>query len=105
MYRRSDSDSLDDRESPVIVFAQRSPKLGLAIAVDPRWSASVLTQDAPEVAELLKDLAIRAKTDPDALWRHISSLNWGLLVTGECGRDLPDQLPILQILNRFEQLQ
>ncbi len=104
MYRRADSIVTDESEIPVIVVAQRSLASGLVIAVDPSWRLSVLAQDASEMDELLKDLAVRAKSAPDTLWKQLSSLNWGILVTGESGENILDQVPILRLLNRFDRL-
>lgn len=104
MYRRVDSSLADQSEAPVIAIAQRSLASGLVIVVDPNWRLSVFAQDVPEIDEILKDLAVRARIVPDALWKQISSLNWGLLVTGDCGKDLLGQHQVLRLLNRFELL-
>lgn len=105
MYRSADAGLTDKSVGPVIALGRWLTRSELVISVDPDWRSSVRPQDAPAIDEILKDLAERARTHPEALWKQIRSLNWGILVTGECGEDTLNGFPMaLKGLDLFEPL-
>jgi hypothetical protein len=66
----------------------------LRILVHPELRAIVQPGDIGYLEALLRDFLERVKLDPDALFKHLSSLGIGPLTTVDKGTELEDQ-PLL----------
>jgi hypothetical protein len=76
----------------------------LRFRVSPDWRSIVQPEDLEYMDSLLRDFLERAKEQPAALFKHLSSLGVGPLVTQEAGELIADHEPLLELCSRFEQL-
>jgi len=53
----------------------------LSFFVDPNWQSIVPKEDVQEIGLLLEDFAENARSNADALFKRICTLNFGYLVT------------------------
>ena len=77
---------------------------GLRFLVDPDWRAVVQAEDVEYLGSLLRDFLDRAKEQPAALFKQLSSLAVGPLVAQETGEQISDHPPLLDLSSRFVQL-
>ena len=96
-YRAEDS----CRASPIIVIVLKDARGGLRFLVDPGWRAVVRAEDVNYLESLLGDFLERAKEEPAALFKQLSSLAVGRLVTQEAGEQISDHPPLLALSSRF----
>jgi len=68
------------------------------------WRDVVQAQDIGYIESVLDDLRERAALDSEALFRQLSSLETGPLLTQSVGSNLADYPSIEKLLPRFEQL-
>ena len=83
-YRASDADSPSAPENVVIVFLVH-PSSTLSVLHHRDWRNIVRTEDQEYIQALMDDFRERARRDPEALFRQISSLSVGPLVTYSIG--------------------
>jgi hypothetical protein len=76
----------------------------LRFLVDPGWSAVVREEDREYLESLLGDFLERAKEQPATLFKQLSSLGVGPLVTRETGEQISDHPRLLELSSRFVQL-
>ena len=76
----------------------------LRFLVDPGWRAVVQEEDREYLESLLGDLLERAKEQPETLFKQLSSLEVGPLVTEEAGEQISDHPRLLELSSRFVQL-
>lgn len=76
----------------------------LRFFVHPDMHALILEEDLDFIQSLLKDFLERAKRDPVALFKQLSSLGMGSLVTQEVGSDLADDPSLQELLPKFTEL-
>jgi hypothetical protein len=76
----------------------------LRILVHPELRTIVQGDDWVYLESLLKDFRARAELDPDALFKQISSLNVGPLVTKDVGSKISDHPSLLELCSHFVQL-
>ena len=91
------SASLDN----VIAIVQRSELDAFHIRVRPNWQLVVEPEDYPVLQSLFDDFKQRAKDNLDDLFRHISDLGIGPLVTYDAGKDLANCPELLALFHRF----
>jgi len=72
--------------------------------VDPGWRTVVGAEDVTYLESLLGDFLERAKEQPVAFLKQLSSLAVGPLVTQESGEQISDYPPLLDLSSRFVQL-
>ena len=80
------------------------PNGGLRFLVDPDWRAVVQAEDKVYIESLLSDLLERAKEQPADLFKQLSSLEVGPLVTRETGEQISDHPPLAELISRFVQI-
>ena len=68
-------------ESPVILMALMDEGCRLSFFVNPDWRTIPPKEDAEEIDLLLTDFAENARSNADALFERICTLNFGYLVT------------------------
>jgi hypothetical protein len=73
---------------------------GLRFLVHPQLQ-SVVGRDSSYIEPLLKDFPERAKTHPADLFKQLSSLGVGPLVTHETGRSLENRPALEEALSTF----
>jgi hypothetical protein len=76
----------------------------LRFLVHPKLRAIVSDNDLSYLESLLKDFLERAKLNPAALFKQLSSLGVGPLVTQEAGSNISDHPSLLNLCSRFVQL-
>jgi hypothetical protein len=77
---------------------------GLRFLVDPYWSTVVGFVDVEYIESLLRDFVERAMERPSALFKQLSSLAVGPLVTQETGEQISDHRALFELSSRFVQL-
>jgi hypothetical protein len=76
--------------APLVLLLLRSTKEGLRLLVHPELHAIVLPEDFEFVKSLLRDFGLRTQLHPADLFKHLSSLEHGPLITQHVGADLSD---------------
>ncbi len=69
-----------------ILLAHMNSHRGLSLFFNPRWNEIVECGHQDYVHSLLDDLAVRAKSDPDAVFQQVTSLGVGPIVTRNVGQ-------------------
>lgn len=90
-YRPSGTSLLTSTDGPVLATLHRDGPNSVFVTVETDWRNLVRTEDAPEVEEILKDLATRCISEPAALWRQFLGANWGLIVLGQVTSSVAEQ--------------
>lgn len=89
---------------PIILLLLEDAKDGLRFLVSPDWRSIVQPEDLEYMDSLLLDFLERTKEQPATLFKQLSSLGVGPLVTQETGERISDHKPILELCSRFVQL-
>jgi hypothetical protein len=79
-------------------------KEGLRILVHPEWRKIILSEDIDYIDSLLRDFLERAKLHPEALFKQLSSLGVGPLVTHTTGKSVSDHPALLELCSSFVEL-
>lgn len=82
----------------------RDARGDLRFLVDPGWRATVREEDRQYLESLLGDFLERAKEQPENLFKQLSSLEVGPLVTQETGEQISDHPGLLELSARFARL-
>ena len=90
--------------TPVFLIVLEDSKQGLRFLVDPDWRGLVHEGDVEHIESLLSDFLERAKEQPEALFKQLSSLDVGALVTQETGEQISDRPALLELSSRFVRL-
>jgi len=92
-YRASPSEEFISKpDGDVILLALKAEEGSLRLFADPQWPIKMQNNDLTYIDALLKDLALRSKLHPADLFRQLSSLEVGPIVTHKTGlvkRDRP----------------
>jgi hypothetical protein len=92
------------RDTPTIAIVLEDARGALRFLVDPGWRAVILAEDVEYFESLLRDLPERAKEQPQTLFKQLSLLEIGPLVTQETGEQLSDHPVLFDLSSRFVQL-
>lgn len=76
----------------------------LRFLVNPELRTIVQNDDLEHIQSLLKDFLERAKQEPAALFKQLSSLGIGSLVTQDVGSNLADDSSLQELSLRFVEL-
>jgi hypothetical protein len=76
----------------------------LRLLVHPEWRRIVEGEDIDYLESLFKDFVERAKLHPETLFKQISSLAVGSIVTQETGESLDDYPLLLELSSKFVNL-
>jgi hypothetical protein len=90
--------------SSIILLVLEDAKGNLRFLVHPDWRSVVQTEDSKYIESLLDDFLERAKEQPAPLFKQLSSLGVGPLVTRESGKKISDYPHLLELCSRFVQL-
>jgi hypothetical protein len=91
--------------APFIVLVLREEQGRLRFLVDPEWREVVRGEDLALIESLLRDFTERVKLHPAALFKHLTSLGVGPLVTREVGSGISEHPSIKEISSRFLELE
>lgn len=70
----------------------------------PELNVLILVEDRDYIQSLLNDFVKRSKRDPAALFKQLSSLWIGSLLTQEVGTDIMGDQSLSELLSRFIEL-
>ena len=76
----------------------------LRFLVHPELDTIIQKDDMEYIASLLQDFLERAKREPAALFKQLSSLGIGSLVTQDVGSNLADDSSLQEVSSRFVEL-
>jgi hypothetical protein len=98
-YVRQDS----CRVSPILLVLEDANG-SLRFLVRPDWCSIVKPEDVKYLDSLLEDFRERAIEQPAPLFKQLSSLGVGPLVTQETGQQISDHPHLLELFSRFVQV-
>jgi hypothetical protein len=91
--------------APVILLVLKDEKGALRLMVSPDLRTIVQGDDWAYLDPLLLDLQDRARIQPAALFKQLSSIGVGPLVTQEVGKELTDHPKLRDLPDRFIDLE
>jgi len=92
------------RKAEVVLLVLRSEDESLQFFIHPEWRTIVHGEDCAYIESLLRDFHDRAKMHPEALFKQISSLGVGPLVTQQVGSDISEYPSIQGLFSIFVQV-
>ena len=90
--------------SSIVLLVLEDAKGNVRLLVNPELSNLMKGRDFFYLQSLLEDFPERAKRDPAALFKQLSSLGVGPLVTRETGNSISDNPALLKLCSSFVQL-
>lgn len=87
-----------DDHSSILLLIARGDRL--EVLVDPHWREMVQPGDREYFDEILPDMATRARSDAETLFKACSALNVGPLITQKTGM-LADEHPLRDAIKQF----
>jgi hypothetical protein len=87
-----------------VLLVLRSEDESLQFFIHPEWRNIVQEEDLAYIEALLRDFLARAKQHPAALFKQISSLGVGPLVTQLVGSDISEYPSIQELSSIFVQV-
>lgn len=103
-YREQRWGSASARFRPVVLLVFKETEGNLRFLVHPELRSIIQKEDLPYTESLLIDFLERSKQEPDALFKQLSSLGVGTLVTQDVGMDLDTNDGIRELSARFIEL-
>jgi len=103
-YRPQNWDIASSQIAPVILLVLRDEQGNLRFLVHPELRIIVHSRDLDYIESLLLDFGERAKQHPEDLFKQLSFLNVGPLVTKEIGSSLSEFPAIQKLSSDFVQL-
>ena len=103
-YRRQSWGDASSRFRPVVLIVLRDGEGNLRFLVHPELHTIIQEKDLDYIQSLLKDFLERAKLEPAALFKQLSSLGIGSLVTQEVGSNLADDSSLQELSSSFVEL-
>jgi hypothetical protein len=97
-------DNVSSHEERVVLLVLRDETGSVTFFVNPELRSIVKGEELTYIEDLLKDFIGRAKEHPIALFKQLSSLGVGPLVTYESGLDFTECPFLVEMLPRFVQL-
>jgi hypothetical protein len=88
----------------VVLLVHRSEDESLQFFIHPEWRTIVQEEDLAYIEALLRDFIDRAKMNPEALFKQISSLGVGPLVAQRVGSDVSESPSIQELSSIFMQV-
>ena len=103
-YRPSQQSSVSLGGGDAFLFFVRVTPSELKMLVSPYWRNFVTSQDVNYVENILADFMERTKTSPDTLFKQVSSLSVGPIITRVTGSKLEDYEEIKLLIRNFSEL-
>jgi hypothetical protein len=101
-YKAQDLERATPRLDWVVLLVLKDEKENLHFLVHPDLNSMVEGEDLDFMRSLLKDMSKRANEDPNALFKQISELSVGPLVTHEVGQSISAHPELLELLKIFK---
>ena len=102
-YRPDEFEDAVGQSQNILIFVLFSGSGNLSVLVRPDWPRFVEERDREYIAEILRDFKDRGSSDPEGLFRHISSLSVGPLRTYALGSLLSDHPDLVAICTGFRE--
>ena len=83
VYRRPGTETTPPKDEPIFLIAHSQKPAQLSLFLNSVWREFVPEEDTEYIESLIEDLPERARIDPEGLFRHLSSLHVGSLITAE----------------------
>ena len=83
VYRSQELETSPPKDEPVLLIAHWRKPVQLALFLNTIWREFVREEDREYIESLIEDLPQRAQIDSEGLFRHLSSLHAGPLITAE----------------------
>lgn len=93
-----------NKAASILLIVLEDAKKGLRFLVHPEWRSTILANDVDYVDSLLRDFLERAKVHPETLFKQLSSLGVGPLVTHATGTSISDHPTLSELCSRFVEL-
>src|SRR5664279_2524628 len=103
-YRAEDQSIDSSRNAVIVLLVLRDEHGSLRFLIHPELRTIVRRENLAYIDALLQDFLRRAKQDPAALFKQISSLGVGPFVTQEAGSSLSDHTVIQELASQFVQI-
>lgn len=103
-YRPQGAEIIEPPVASVILLVLRDGEGNLKLMVHPELRRIVLRADTALLETLIQDFIERAKLHPEQLFKHLSSLGVGPLVTKEVGSSLSDHPHLMELRTQFVEL-
>jgi hypothetical protein len=103
-YRPQESSSGSTQAGSIILLVYEEGEGSLRFLIHPELRAVVRENDLPYIQSLLLDFQERAKLNPEALFKQLSSLGVGPLVTHEVGTSISEHPNLLEMCSNFMQI-
>lgn len=87
----------------MVLIALKDEEGKLTFLVNPDLRNMVQPEDLAYLEELLRDFQERTELHPEALFKQLSSLGVGPLVTQDAGSSIADRPALLELCSRFVQ--
>ena len=100
-YRPQGWGGVSSRFRPIILIVLRDGEGNLRFLLHPDLHLIVQQEDLEHIRSLLEDFLERAKLEPAALFKQLSSLGVGSLVTQEVGSNLEDDPSLKELSLKF----
>jgi len=103
-YRPQDLSLAAPSLGSVVLIVAKAENGSLRFLVHPEWRTVIRREDLSYFESLLPEFLERAQSDPEALFKQLSSLRVGPLVTQEIGERISDHPTLLELSSRFVQI-
>src|SRR5665213_1530221 len=103
-YRQQSWGGASSRFRPVVLIVLFDGESNLRFLVRPELQTIVRSEDIELIQSLFKDFLERAKQEPAALFKQLSSLGIGSLVTQDVGSNLADDSSLQELSLKFVEL-
>jgi hypothetical protein len=90
--------------APILLFVIEDANEGLRFLVHPDWRRIIHSEDIDYIDSLMRDFLERAKVHPGALFKQLSSLGVGSLVTHATGKRVSDHPALSELCTSFVKL-
>lgn len=102
-YRSPGQGSAASLENQIVLVTIQNEHGSLRFFLNPNWKRIVRADDLDYVESFLGDLGRRASVDAGALFKQLSSMEVGPLVTSETGHSLRDYPTITALVEGFRE--
>jgi hypothetical protein len=93
-----------NKAASILLIVLEDAKKDLRFLVHPEWRSTILAEDVDYIESLLRDFVERAKVHPETLFKQLSSLGVGPLVTHATGTSISDHAGLSVLCSSFVEL-
>ena len=103
-YRQQSWGGASSKFRPVVLIVLMNSESSLRFLVHRELRTIIQKEDFEYIQSLLVDFLERARREPEALFKQLSSLGIGSLVTQEIGSNLADNSSLQELSSKFVEL-